>query len=85
MQTSEPKQRRMRKLTDRQRAILKRIRDNGGRDMISPDVATQLMRKGLVEKTDRYQPTSYNRPVKGATLWVVVLTTKGRAYVNEMF
>jgi hypothetical protein len=81
---STPKQRRARPLTTRQKAILKRIYLNNGRDLISPDIARQLIYRGFVNKVDRYQPTSYGRPVKGATLWNVVLTLVGRTEVEMM-
>jgi hypothetical protein len=65
----------VRPLTDRQRAALARLRKSpNGRELLSPDLAKQLERRGLVRITGhRYQRTEWNRKVAGSTLWEVQL------------
>lgn len=70
---------RIRALTARQETILLRVYRNRGHDWISPDIATQLIRRGLLEKTSKYQPADRGRLVTGATVWGVILTPAGRA------
>jgi hypothetical protein len=63
-----------RKLTERQDYAIGRIIKEGGRDYISPDLANQLARRGLVTITgNKYQRHEWQRPVKGTTLWEVRL------------
>jgi hypothetical protein len=64
-----------RPLTERQRRVLDRIRKQpGGRELISPDLAKQLAKRGIVRITGhKWCRKEWNRPVKGATLWEVQL------------
>ena len=63
-----------RQMTQRQESAVRRISASGGREMISPDLARQLVRRGVVVLTGRkYQRVEWNRPVKGTTLWEVEL------------
>lgn len=68
-----------RPLTDRQKAALKRLaKGEFYSDYFSPDVAKQLVKRGVAELTGRkYQRHEWNRPVVGSTLWEVRLTTAG--------
>lgn len=60
------------KLTDRQASILKRLEKNGGHDFVSPDVAKQLEKKGLIRITGKkHQREEWGRKVKGTILWEV--------------
>jgi hypothetical protein len=74
--------RRYRALTVRQETILLRVYRNNGHDWISPDIARQLIRRGLIEKVDRYQSISSGKTVKGAILWKVALTSIGRIHAK---
>ncbi len=66
----------MRPLTDRQHAALARIKKNGGREYLSPDIVKQLAKRGIVVITgNKRQRTEWNRPVVGSTLWEVRLVT----------
>lgn len=66
-------------LTDRQSAAIGRIRRDGGRGHISPDLARQLEAKGIVIITgEKYRQYAYGRPVPGTTLWEVILTSAWR-------
>lgn len=68
------------KLTIRQTQILSRIiRENarGYDSCISPDVAKQLIKKGLVFKLSEYRPDNgWNK--SGPVLWKVSLTEEGK-------
>lgn len=68
-----------RPLTERQIAALKRLAKEGGREHFSPDLAKQLVARGVATLTGRkYTRREYNRPVKGSTIWEVELTAAGR-------
>lgn len=68
-----------RPLTDRQKAALKRLaKSEGFRELFSPELAKQLVKRGVAELTGRkWQRSEWNRKVVGATLWEVRLTTAG--------
>lgn len=70
----------LRPLTDRQKAALKRCANGDGfREFLAPDIAKQLVNRGVAELTGRkYQRKEWNRPVVGATLWEVRLTAAGQ-------
>lgn len=73
----------MRKITDRQRRALGRmVRDTNNKASLSPDLAKQLIKRGLATKEGIYQPKEWNKVI--ATLWVVSITESGReAYTKE--
>jgi hypothetical protein len=62
------------RLTPRQIWALKRVQKDNA---ISPDVARQLVKKGLVYHAQNYERTEWNRVV--AVLWVCILTDAGKA------
>ena len=66
------------KLTKRQRWGLRRI---AGDHAISPDLARQLIKKGLAIKHDVYERKEWNKVV--ATLWVCCLTSTGQTALDE--
>lgn len=69
----------MRPLTDRQRSALLRLAKHDGTGTLSPELAKQLERRGVVELTGHKRTrTEWGRKVKGGTLWGVRLTTAGR-------
>lgn len=72
----------MRKITDRQRKALGRMmRACHGQVTLSPDLAKQLLKRGLVTKEGTWQPKEWNRPT--ATLWVCSITETGRETYNK--
>ncbi len=77
------------RLTDRQRQILRRIyRDKEGQQSIDPDVAKQLIAKGLIWKLGEWRRSvsgGRNTYDKLVTLWVVALTEEGKRVAKEMF
>ena len=67
------------RLTKRQRWGLTRI---GGDHPVSPDLAKQLIGKGLASKFNVHERVEWNRVV--ATLWVCLLTPLGEAALLEV-
>ena len=66
----------MMRITDRQIKTLHRLgRAENNQAPINPDLARQLIAKGLVIKVRTYTRYEWNTPV--ATLWVVRLTEAG--------
>ena len=76
------------RLTERQTSILKRVvresaDERSGSSAISPDVARQLLKKGLIYRhLNDYKRREWNRVV--ATLWVVTATPAGIDAVAAM-
>lgn len=63
------------RITERQQKALDRMaRDEDKRASLSPDLARQLIKKGLVRLVRKRQRCEWSRPV--ATLWVVCLITE---------
>jgi len=74
-----------RPLTARQKTILLRVHYNRGSDWIAPDVARQLIRRGLATKVDSYRSRDDDvKPVIGAIVWHVRLTKEGRDKAGEL-
>lgn len=72
-----------RKLTARQVAAMKRLAKEGGSEQCSPDLAAQLVNRGLCHLTGhKHKRYEWNRLV--ATLWGVSLTNAGRTLLAEM-
>jgi hypothetical protein len=67
------------RLTKRQRYGIRRI---GGNHPISPDLARQLIKKGLVKKIDTYERVEWNRVI--AVLWVCDLTKLGESILSVL-
>lgn len=70
------------RMTDNQKTTLKRILRADGKAGLSPTMAGQLIKRGLVYKLRSRVRKEWNRPV--ATLWVVMLTTEGRTFAESL-
>jgi len=70
----------MRKLTTRQASAIKRVH-KGLTNLILPEIAKQLEKRGLVRIDGDYQREEWGRKV-GGKLAKVSLTTAGIQYIN---
>lgn len=72
------------RLTDRQVSGLRRVfRNQPNGEPLSPDLARQLIQKGLVYKVRDWERREWNKVI--ARLWVVDLTDKGKRVCEKLF